>query len=244
MLCGKFATISIGNERYMIIPNEVTLEDGTITNNIAVYLINPNVNTECNNVEDCDKEIIICIDLDKEIAFNAVHKVNNLIYNECKIVKVQADIAYPAYHHPKPFPSTADSRSTHNTMKMIVSSIHIWNQIFERIDFEFIDRFPKLDKKSDERFGTIDRNLAGMIKGIDEIMETQKNHKGILNAEEQQHRKISYRLRMIENYTQRIEIETNNLREDFLKLQSHSMKYNLILEEPHIQIKINEHENT
>ncbi|CAC5381880.1 unnamed protein product [Mytilus coruscus] len=146
----------------------------------------------------------------------------------------QADITYPAYHNSQPpfpsqpFPASTDSARTHITMEMLFSSINIMNQRLERFDFEFTDRFSKLDKKLDERFGTIDRNLAGMRQEIDEIKETQKNHEDILKTEEKHHHEISDRMRMVENYTQDIEIDSNNLREDFLKLQSHSMKYNLI----------------
>lgn len=103
------------------------------------------------------------------------------------------------------------------------------NQRFERFDFEFSDRFSKLDKKLDERFGAIDRNLTGMRQEIDEIKETQKIHDDILKTEEKHHHEIFDRMRQVENYTQDIEIDSNNIREDFLKLQSHSMKYNLIL---------------
>ncbi|CAC5365429.1 unnamed protein product [Mytilus coruscus] len=82
----RIGKIGIGNERQMRIPNEVTLDDGTITNNLETILskwkssfhslLNPNVNAEYNKVENCNiKENIICIDLDKEITIDEVHKV-------------------------------------------------------------------------------------------------------------------------------------------------------------------------
>ncbi|CAC5388251.1 unnamed protein product [Mytilus coruscus] len=66
--------------------NEVTLDDGTITNNLETILskwkssfhslLNPNVNAEYDKVENCNiKENIICIDLDKEITIDEVNKV-------------------------------------------------------------------------------------------------------------------------------------------------------------------------
>ncbi|VDH89325.1 Hypothetical predicted protein [Mytilus galloprovincialis] len=83
----RIGQIGIGNERQMRIPNEVTLDDGTISNNLETVLnkwkssfhslLNPNVNaTDYNKVENCIlKENIICIDLDKEITIDEVHKV-------------------------------------------------------------------------------------------------------------------------------------------------------------------------
>ncbi|CAC5378581.1 unnamed protein product [Mytilus coruscus] len=82
----RIGQIGIGNERQIRIPNEVTLDDGTITNNLETILskwkssfhslLNPNVNAEYNKVENCNiKENIICIDLDKEITIDEVHKV-------------------------------------------------------------------------------------------------------------------------------------------------------------------------
>ncbi|CAG2184688.1 unnamed protein product [Mytilus edulis] len=83
----RIGQIGIGNERQMRIPNEVTLDDGTISNNLETVLnkwkssfhslLNPNVDaTDYNKVENCIlKENIICIDLDKEITIDEVHKV-------------------------------------------------------------------------------------------------------------------------------------------------------------------------
>lgn len=151
---------------------------------------------------------------------------------EC--TSIPTDITYPAYHNPQPpfasqpFPVSSDSVRTHITMEMLFSSINVMNQRFERFDLEFTNRFSQLDKKLDERFGAIDQNLTGMRQEIDEIKETQKMHDDILKTEEKHHHEISDRMRVVENYTQDIEIDSNNVREDFLKLQSHSMKYNLI----------------
>ncbi|CAC5411253.1 unnamed protein product [Mytilus coruscus] len=95
----------LGNERQMRIPNEVTLDDGTITNNLETILskwkssfhslLNPNVNAEYNKVENCNiKENIICIDLDKDITIDEVHKVEMNAKN-CKsagIDRIQAEL--------------------------------------------------------------------------------------------------------------------------------------------------------
>ncbi|CAC5391697.1 unnamed protein product [Mytilus coruscus] len=81
----RIGQICIGNERQMRIPNEVTLDDGTITNSLETIisiwkssfhsLLNPNVNADYKKVENCNiKENIICIDLDKEITIDEVHK--------------------------------------------------------------------------------------------------------------------------------------------------------------------------
>ncbi|CAC5356242.1 unnamed protein product [Mytilus coruscus] len=74
------------NQFWRRIGQIVTLDDGTITNNLETILskwkssfhslLNPNVNAEYNKVENCNiKENIICIDLDKEITIDEVHKV-------------------------------------------------------------------------------------------------------------------------------------------------------------------------
>ena len=66
-----------------------------------------------------------------------------------------ADPPYPAYHHPQtqpsfpppPFPAATDSTRMNITMEMLFSSINMMNQRFERFDFEFNERFSKLDQK-------------------------------------------------------------------------------------------------
>ncbi|VDI26275.1 Hypothetical predicted protein [Mytilus galloprovincialis] len=79
----RIGQIGIGNERQMRIPNEVTLDDGTISNNLETVLskwknsfhslLNPNVNADYNKVDNCIlKENIICIDLDKEITIDEI----------------------------------------------------------------------------------------------------------------------------------------------------------------------------
>ncbi|CAC5401445.1 unnamed protein product [Mytilus coruscus] len=101
----RIGQIGIGNERHMRIPNEVTLDDGTITNNLETILskwkssfhslLNPNVNAECNKVENCNiKENIICINLDKEITIDEVHKVvmNAKICKSAGIDLIQAEL--------------------------------------------------------------------------------------------------------------------------------------------------------
>ncbi|CAG2243365.1 unnamed protein product [Mytilus edulis] len=110
----RIGQIGIGNERQMRIPNEVTLDDGTISNNLETVLnkwkssfhslLNPNVDaTDYNKVENCIlKENIICIDLDKEITIDEVHKVVMNAKN-CKsagIDLIQAEFCkYTCYNH-------------------------------------------------------------------------------------------------------------------------------------------------
>ncbi|CAG2200582.1 unnamed protein product [Mytilus edulis] len=92
----RIGQIGIGNERQMRIPNEVTLDDGTISNNLETVLskwknsfhslLNPNVNADYNKVDNCIlKENIICIDLDKEITIDEITSGIHLTqaYSDC-----------------------------------------------------------------------------------------------------------------------------------------------------------------
>jgi hypothetical protein len=42
------------------------------------------------------------------------------------------------------------------------------------------------------------------------------------------HHEIADRMTLLENYAQNIETEKNQIREDHLKMQTHTMKHNLI----------------
>jgi hypothetical protein len=53
-------------------------------------------------------------------------------------------------------------------------------------------------------------------------------HSEILDKEETHHHEIADRMTLLENYAQNIETEKKQITEDHLKMQTHTMKYNLI----------------
>ncbi|XP_071168016.1 uncharacterized protein [Mytilus edulis] len=142
--------------------------------------------------------------------------------------------SYPGYQ-PPPLPSfpsfplsQTDGVRSNITMEMLFSTINIMNQRLERIDFEVGDKLFKLDKKLDERFNNIDTKISNLHQEIDSVKKTQNEHAQILENEEKHHFEIADRMNLVENYTREIDTEKNQLKEEYLKLQSHSMKYNLI----------------
>lgn len=95
----KIGKIGIGNERQLNIPNEVTLDDGSITDNSDIVLnkwkncfqtlLNLNVDSNSDRIENYSiKENIVCNELDDEITINEVYK----IVMGAKMVKAQVSI--------------------------------------------------------------------------------------------------------------------------------------------------------
>jgi hypothetical protein len=77
---------------------------------------------------------------------------------------------------------------------------------------------------------------------IDQIKAKQNEHHRILAVVEEHHHNIEDRVRKLELGNRELENESIELKENFIKLQSHSMKYNLI--SSGIQQRDNENENT
>ncbi|CAG2232822.1 unnamed protein product [Mytilus edulis] len=134
----RIGQIGIGNERQMRIPNEVTLDDGTISNNLETVLskwknsfhslLNPNVNADYNKVDNCIlKENIICIDLDKEITIDEVHKVVMNAKN-CKSAGIDL---IQAEDHQSVSPTRLQGSSTFNSLssptRLLILLDHIAN---------------------------------------------------------------------------------------------------------------------
>jgi hypothetical protein len=63
---------------------------------------------------------------------------------------------------------------------------------------------------------------------IDQIKAKQNKHHRILAVEEEHHHNIEDRVRKLKLSDRELENENIEMRENFIKLQSHSMKYNLI----------------
>ena len=86
------------------------------------------------------------------------------------------------------------------------------------------------------------KTIYGTKVEIDQIKAKQNEHHRILAVEEEHHHNIEDRVRKLELGNRELENENIELKENFIKLQSHSMKYNLI--SSGIQQRDNENENT
>jgi predicted RNase H-like nuclease (RuvC/YqgF family) len=62
---------------------------------------------------------------------------------------------------------------------------------------------------------------------FDQIKAKQNEHRRILAVEEEHHHNIEDQVRKLELGNRELENENIETRENFIKLQSHSMKYNL-----------------
>jgi len=110
------------------------------------------------------------------------------------------------------YPYPNDNAHPNIAMEMLVSTINIINQRLERIDVVVCEKLSKLDQKIDERFDKIEKSITNIYQ----------------DKEETHHHEIADRMTLLENYAQNIETEKKQIREDHLKMQTHTMKYNLI----------------
>ena len=70
--------------------------------------------------------------------------------------------------------------------------------------------------------------MYGMKVKIDQIKAKENEHHRILAVEEEHHHNIEDRVRKLELGNRELENENIEQRENLIKLQSHSMKYNLV----------------
>jgi Skp family chaperone for outer membrane proteins len=98
---------------------------------------------------------------------------------------------------------------------------------FEKI---ISDKLPKLDVLDviNKKFENFEKSIHGMKVEIDQIKAKQNEHRRILAVEEEHHHNIEDQVRKLELGNRELENENIETRENFIKLQSHSMKYNLI----------------
>ena len=115
-------------------------------------------------------------------------------------------------------PATVSKPNT-TVLQMLFTNMEIINKKLSKLD--------GIDKLND-KFDKLELDLVNMRKEIDEIKEIQKTHANILDHEEHHHHEIADRMTNLENINYDLEQENRELREDLLKLQTHSMKYNLI----------------
>ena len=78
-----------------------------------------------------------------------------------------------------------------------------------------------------KKLDNFERTINNMKNEIDQIKNKQQQ-KRTISKEEVHHHNIEDRVWELERHNQYLETENKNLREDFLRLKTHSMKNNLI----------------
>lgn len=116
------------------------------------------------------------------------------------------------------------------TPQMIFSNINDTNNRLQRLEQIMNEKLSKLDLLDvvAEKFERFERVITGMRSEIEEIKHTQEKHSQIIHNEEKHHHNIEDRVRALERDNRTLENENHELKEKFLELQTHSMKYNLI----------------
>ena len=107
--------------------------------------------------------------------------------------------------------------------------------------FDFLDTFMILDTFMKEKLSNLDvidklndifdkfeKELVEMKSEINEIKNIQNTDKEMIDHEEQHHHEVADRVQTLERRSFDLEHENYELRENLLKMQTHSMKYNLI----------------
>ena len=79
-----------------------------------------------------------------------------------------------------------------------------------------------------KKLDNFERTINNMKDEINQIKNKQQQQERTISKEEMHHHNIEDRVRELERHNQYLEIENKNLKEDFLRLKTQSMKYNLI----------------
>ncbi|XP_021367177.1 clusterin-associated protein 1-like [Mizuhopecten yessoensis] len=148
-------------------------------------------------------------------------------------------IGYPPMLSPSP---VAPGKLPGVAMSMMLHNFNILNGKVEQMSVELGTRSGELDMLDQvmSKFESFEKTLREMKTEIEIVKETVRRQGATLEMEENHHHDIENRVLELENQNHTIEQENINLKEDFLKLQAHSMKYNLIFN----GIEDNEGENT
>ena len=137
----------------------------------------------------------------------------------------------PMFQQPPPQSASVPASSDiHVSLQMLFSHIDKMYNRFDNIDSFMTEKLKKLDliDKINEKFDRFEKELKEVRMEINEIKKEQNIHKEILDIEERHHNEIADRMTVLENKTYDLETENFELKENLLKQQSHSMKYNLI----------------
>ena len=116
---------------------------------------------------------------------------------------------------------------------MLMTTLNILNQRFDNSKQQTSQQLSKLHV-----LDSINRRLTSLEGGLSDIkhdIQSMKNklheHDKTLQNEEQYHNDIERRMSEVDEDRVYLIRENERLREDLLKLQTHSMKYNLIFED-------------
>ncbi|VDI43527.1 Hypothetical predicted protein [Mytilus galloprovincialis] len=118
-------------------------------------------------------------------------------------------------------------------IQMIFSNMSIMNQKLESVDTSntvIYQQLQKLDLLEDisKKLQIFEKNMTDMKIEINNIKATQEQQAHTLAKEENHHYIIEDRVKSMEQVNTYLENENFELKEQFLRLQTHSMKYNLI----------------
>ncbi|CAG2202165.1 unnamed protein product [Mytilus edulis] len=118
-------------------------------------------------------------------------------------------------------------------IQMMFSNMSIMNQKLESVSNSNIviyQQLQKLDLLEDisKKLQIFEKNMTDMKIEINNIKATQEQQAHTLAKEENHHYIIEDRVKSMEQVNTYLENENFELKEQFLRLQTHSMKYNLI----------------
>ena len=99
----------------------------------------------------------------------------------------------------------------------------------EKILTEKLSKLDLLDSMA-RKLDSFETNIYQMRLEIDEIKETQVKNSSIIEKQENHHNIVEERLVYLENFNGQLQQQNVELKEKFLSLQTHSMKYNLIFD--------------
>ena len=131
----------------------------------------------------------------------------------------------------QPPPITRPTDNMDNiTPQMMFSNMNDTHESVKRLENIMSERLAKLDIL-DELSRKLDRFEVSMNQiriEIDDIRETQDKHSKLNEKQEAHHHDIETRVRELEQSNRMLQAQNAELKENFLELQTRSMKYNLI----------------
>lgn len=123
--------------------------------------------------------------------------------------------------------------NTDMALQVIIQNMNIMNNRLENVNTTnnmIQNKLQKLDmlEEINTKLQTVEANINSMKKEINDIKTLQDQHSRTLANEERHHYVIEDRMKYLEEQNRVLENQNRELHEQYLKLQTHSMKYNLI----------------
>lgn len=123
---------------------------------------------------------------------------------------------------PPPPPLTPPPPTAHPFM-LLVNDL---NTRLAQLD-QILPKLSLLDQIND-KMDSFEKCIRNLQQEITEVRQLAENNKTTNDKQEEHHYSLESRVRELEKTNDNLMRENNDLHEDFLKLQTHSMKYNLI----------------